>query len=179
MLWWSIPSGPQRGDHLHSTGSGHSWGRHPVALAAITRHLRQLSYLPCTVSVKDSMNQQLCCNGIIRHHLKNNLGGVPISSYWPPQGGPIGSYCHPPGGANKHFLPKNALFFNNGRMFTLDMILLFKQCCTIPLGIPLASPQLIENIPENNSLLCHIYHAENVTFYEYNLLSKSICERGQ
>ena len=74
---------------------------------------------------------------------------------------------------------KNALFFNNGRMFTLDMILLFKQCCTIPLGIPLASPQLIENIPENNSLLCHIYHAENVTFYEYNLLSKSICERGQ
>ena len=39
------------------------------------RHLRQLSYLPCTVSVKDSMNQQLCCNGIIRHHLKNNLGG--------------------------------------------------------------------------------------------------------
>ena len=66
-----------------------------------------------------------------------------------------------------------------GYMFTLDMILLFKQCCTIPLGIPLASQQLIENIPENNSLLCHIYHAENVTFYEYNLLSKSICERGQ
>merc|ERR1712218_566722 len=37
---------------------------------------------------------QLCCNGIIRHHLKNNLGGVPISSY-----------CHPPGGANKFLLP--------------------------------------------------------------------------
>ena len=28
-----------------------------------------------TVSVNDSMNQQLCCNGIMRRHLKNNFGG--------------------------------------------------------------------------------------------------------
>ena len=73
-------SGPNISPVLFTQNS--SWSKEPaISLYSCTRWAWSPSSswessLPgFTVSVNDSMNQQLCCNWIMRRHLKNNFGG--------------------------------------------------------------------------------------------------------